>query len=101
MVNPDRVTLQEYRNRRSWLLRQRRRLNRLRGVPAITVDNARIALHANLELPREIDLAIASGAEGIGLLRTEFLFMNRETPPDEDEQYETLRVLVEGMKGSR
>ena len=99
VVNPDRVTLQEYRNRRSRLLRQRRRLNRLRGVPAITADNARIALHANLELPREIDLAIASGAEGIGLLRTEFLFMNRETPPDENEQYETLRVLVEGMKG--
>ena len=99
VVNPNRVTLQEYRNRRSRLLRQRRRLNRLRGVPAITADNARIALHANLELPREIDLAIASGAEGIGLLRTEFLFMNRETPPDENEQYETLRVLVEGMKG--
>ena len=99
VVNPDRVTLQDYRNRRSRLLRQRRRLNRLRGVPAITADNARIALHANLELPREIDLAIASGAEGIGLLRTEFLFMNRETPPDENEQYETLRVLVEGMKG--
>ena len=99
VVNPDRVTLQEYRNRRSRLLRQRRRLDRLRGVTAITADDARIALHANLELPREIDLAIASGAEGIGLLRTEFLFMNRETPPDEDEQYETLRVLVEGMKG--
>ena len=99
VVNPDRVTLQEYRNRRSRLLRQRRRLDRLRGVPAITADDVRIALHANLELPREIDLAIASGAEGIGLLRTEFLFMNRETPPDEDEQYETLRVLVEEMKG--
>ena len=99
VVNPDRVTLQEYRNRRSRLLRQRRRLDRLRSVPAITADDARIAMHANLELPREIDLAIASGAEGIGLLRTEFLFMNRETPPDENEQYETLRVLVEGMKG--
>ena len=99
VVNPNRVTLQEYRNRRSRLLRQRRRLIRLRGVPAITADDAHIALHANLELPREIDLAVASGAEGIGLLRTEFLFMNRETPPGEDEQYETLRVLVEGMKG--
>ncbi len=99
VINPNRVTLQEYRNRRSRLLRQRRRLDRLRSVPAITADDARIALHANLELPREIDLAIASGAEGVGLLRTEFLFMNRETPPDENEQYETLRALVEGMKG--
>lgn len=99
VINPNKETLQDYRNRRSRLLRQRRRLDRLRSLPAITADDARIALHANLELPREINLAIASGAEGIGLLRTEFLFMNRETPPEEDEQYETLRVLVEGMKG--
>jgi phosphoenolpyruvate-protein phosphotransferase (PTS system enzyme I) len=99
VVNPSRETLQFYRNRRSRLLRQRRRLKRLRTLPAVTLDDTRVALHANLELPREIDLAIASGAEGIGLLRTEFLFMNRETPPDEEEQYATLRKLVEGMNG--
>ena len=99
VVNPSRETLQFYRNRRSRLLRQRRRLERLRTLPAVTLDDTRVALHANLELPREIDLAIASGAEGIGLLRTEFLFMNRETPPDEEEQYATLRKLVEGMNG--
>jgi phosphotransferase system enzyme I (PtsI) len=99
VVNPSRETRQFYRNRRSRLLRQRRRLERLRTLPAVTLDDTRVALHANLELPREIDLAIASGAEGIGLLRTEFLFMNRETPPDEEEQYATLRKLVEGMNG--
>jgi phosphotransferase system enzyme I (PtsI) len=99
VVNPSHETLQFYRNRRSRLLRQRRRLKRLRTLPAVTLDDTRVALHANLELPREIDLAIASGAEGIGLLRTEFLFMNRETPPDEEEQYATLRKLVEGMNG--
>lgn len=99
VVNPSRETLQIYRNRRSRLLRQRRRLARLRTLPAVTTDETRIALHANLELPREIDLALTSGAEGIGLLRTEFLFMNRETPPDEEEQYEILRQLVEGMNG--
>lgn len=99
VVNPTRETLQFYRTRRARLARERRRLERLRALPAITRDNARIALHANLELPREIDLAVASGAEGIGLLRTEFLFMNRETPPDQQEQYETLRELVEGMNG--
>ena len=71
----------------------------LRALPGVTRDDARIALHANLELPREIDLAITSGAEGIGLLRTEFMFMNRDTPPDEEEQYSTLRTLVEGMNG--
>ena len=99
VVNPTRETLRFYRTRRARLGRERRRLERLRSLPAITRDDARIALHANLELPREIDLAVASGAEGIGLLRTEFLFMNRETPPDQQEQYETLRKLVEGMNG--
>jgi phosphotransferase system enzyme I (PtsI) len=99
VVNPSRETLQFYRNRRSRLLRQRRRLERLRTLPAVTLDDTRVALHANLELPREIDFAIASGAEGIGLLRTEFLFMNRETPPDEEEQYATLRKLVQIMNG--
>ena len=99
VVNPSRETLRFYRARRTRLARARRRLERLRTLPAVTRDEARIALHANLELPREIDLAVSSGAEGIGLLRTEFMFMNRETPPDEEEQYATLRKLVEGMKG--
>src|SRR5262249_17809282 len=61
----------------------------------------RIELLANLELPRELEIAIAAGAEGIGLLRTEFLYMNREDLPDEDEQYEILRGLIEGMGGRR
>lgn len=99
IINPNKENLKFYRNQRSRLLRQRRRLERLYGLPAITVDKAHIALHANLELPREIELAVASGAEGIGLLRTEFLFMNRDKPPDEDEQYETLRGLVQSMQG--
>lgn len=99
VVNPSRETLQFFRTRRTRLARARRRLDRLRALPGITRDDARIALHANLELPREIEPAIASGAEGVGLLRTEFLFMNRETPPDQEEQYQTLRTLVEAMNG--
>ena len=99
VVNPSRETLRFYRLRRRRLARERQRLERLRALPGVTRDDARIALHANLELPREIDLAITSGAEGIGLLRTEFMFMNRDTPPDEEEQYLTLRTLVEGMNG--
>ena len=99
VVNPSREILRFYRVRRRHLARERQRLERLRALPGVTRDEARIALHANLELPREIDLAITSGAEGIGLLRTEFMFMNRDTPPDEEEQYSTLRTLVEGMNG--
>ena len=99
VINPAPGTLRRYRQRRAGLLRDRRRLKRLRDLPAITSDDVKVVLHANLELPREIDGAIASGAEGIGLLRTEFLFMNRDTPPDEAEQYETLRDLVAAMNG--
>lgn len=99
VINPTSRTLRFYRDRLSRLERERRSLDRLRELPAVTRDGARIELHANLELPREIDLAMASGAEGIGLLRTEFMFMNRETPPGEDEQYEALRNLVDAMAG--
>lgn len=99
IINPDEKILQFYRKQRLHLLRRRRRLQQLRDLPAVTLDEKRIALHANMELPREIELAVASGAEGVGLLRTEFLFMNREKPPGEDEQYEALRILVEGMNG--
>ncbi len=99
VVNPSKETLQFYRVRRRRLARERQRLERLRTLPSVTQDNARIALHANLELPREVNLAVTSGAEGIGLLRTEFMFMNRDTPPNEEEQYSTLRSLVESMNG--
>ena len=99
VVNPSQETLKFYRLRRRRLARERQRLERLRTLPGVTRDNARIALHANLELPREVDLAISSGAEGIGLLRTEFMFMNRDTPPNEEEQYSTLRKIVKGMNG--
>ena len=99
VVNPDAPMLRRYRERQNSLERERRRLGELRDLPAVTRDETHIELHANLELPREIDMAVNAGAEGIGLLRTEFMFMNRETPPDENEQYESMRGLVEGMGG--
>ncbi|MDP6388471.1 MAG: phosphoenolpyruvate--protein phosphotransferase [Alphaproteobacteria bacterium] len=99
VVNPDAPMLRRYKERQNSLERERQRLGELRDLPAVTRDETHIELHANLELPREIELAVNAGAEGIGLLRTEFMFMNRETPPDENEQYESMRGLVEGMGG--
>lgn len=99
LINPTPATLDDYRHRREELRRQRSQLKTLRKLPAITRDGTNITLHANLELPREIETALAAGAGGIGLLRTEFLFMNREALPDEEEQYETLKTIVEGMGG--
>ncbi len=99
IVAPAGPTLTEYEARRQALERERRQLGRLINLPSETVDQTQIGLQANLELPREVDSALAMGAEGIGLLRTEFMFMNRDAPPDEDEQYESLAALVAAMGG--
>jgi phosphotransferase system enzyme I (PtsI) len=79
--------------------RERRLLNRLRRLPAVTRDGVEIELHANVELPVEVEQALANGAVGLGLVRTEFLYMNREDLPGEDEQYSFFAALVSGMEG--
>ncbi len=99
IVNPTARCLADYRRRRQELERQARALMRLRKVPALTRDGARINLQANLELPRELAQALAAGAEGIGLLRTEFLYMNRDDLPGEEEQCAALSAIVAGMAG--
>jgi phosphoenolpyruvate-protein phosphotransferase (PTS system enzyme I) len=78
---------------------ERERLKQLRRLPSVTQDGTAIALLANLELPRELSTALEVGAQGIGLLRTEFMFMNRSDLPGEDEQFEALRTMVLGLKG--
>jgi phosphoenolpyruvate-protein phosphotransferase (PTS system enzyme I) len=99
IVNPDKNTLARYQTRRDELDRQTRKLESLRNVPSITRDHQTIKLQANIDLPGEIAAALSSGAEGIGLFRTEYLFMNRDDLPSEDEQYAQLRNIVEGMEG--
>ena len=99
IVNPSPRTLEFYRTRQQADEREQRQLARLRRLPAVTRDGTEVTLQANLELPRELALALDTGAAGVGLLRTEFLFMNRETLPDEDEQYRELAGLVEGLGG--
>jgi phosphotransferase system enzyme I (PtsI) len=79
--------------------RERQKLSKLRGLRAETLDGVRVQLQANLELPIELPLIVQSGAVGIGLLRTEFMFMNRETIPDESTQTDSYRAIVEAMHG--
>ena len=79
--------------------RERQRLARFRRLPAETIDHEHVQLQANLELLAELPLVAGAGASGIGLFRTEFLFMNRETLPDEAAQFETYRTVVEAMDG--
>lgn len=99
ILDPTPRTLARYRKKRADLLRLRRGLARLAAVPAVTRDGVPISLQANLELPIEIDGVLAAGATGIGLLRSEFLYMNRPDLPSEDEQYQVLRALVERLDG--
>ena len=99
IVNPAPATLRHYQKRREEHQRERRRLGRLRNRPAVTRDGTEVVLMANVELPIEMNLVAQHGAAGIGLLRSEFLFMNRAEFPTEDEQYEIFRQLVEGMEG--
>lgn len=99
VINPEPATIARYRERRDELRRQRRQLDKLRRFPAITRDGVEIALEANLELPREIEQATAAGATGLGLVRSEFLYMNRDTLPGEDEQFAAFRDLLKAMEG--
>ena len=99
IVNPDRHVHAEYRLKQNAARLERDKLKRLRTAPAATLDGTPVQLWANIELPSDIDGVKASGASGIGLYRSEFLFMNRRDLPDEDEQYEAYREVVEGMKG--
>jgi phosphotransferase system enzyme I (PtsI) len=99
LVNPPASVLAEYRERQSAFLRERDELKALRFAPAVTLDGVRIRMEANIELPEEAADALAAGAEGIGLFRSEFLFMGRRELPGEDEQYEAYASAVRTMAG--
>jgi len=99
IVNPDAHILTEYRLKQNQARLERDKLKRLRTAAAATLDGTAVQLHANIELPSDVEAVTASGAAGIGLFRSEFLFMNRRDMPDEDEQYEAYREVLEGMKG--
>ena len=99
IIDPCAATIAEYEARRDRFERERRYLGRLRRLPAVTRDGVEITLEANLELPVELPYALANGAKGLGLVRSEFLYMNRDDLPDEDEQYAVFSALVRGMEG--
>jgi phosphotransferase system enzyme I (PtsI) len=98
IINPDRAVLAEYRLKQSQLELERQKLKRLRTKPAETIDGHHIELYANIELPEDIEQTIENGATGVGLFRSEFLFLNREGLPTEDEQFEAYRAVAAGMR---
>jgi phosphoenolpyruvate-protein phosphotransferase (PTS system enzyme I) len=99
IVNPDKQVLGEYRLRQEQREIERQKLKRLRSTRASTLDGIAVELHANIELPGDIEQVKQSGATGIGLFRTEFLFMNRTELPGEEEQFEAYRSVASAMRG--
>ncbi len=100
IVDPSAIVLEEYRFRQRQSELGREQLARLRHTPAVTLDGERVELLANIEMPGDAAAALEAGAVGVGLFRSEFLFMNRAGDlPGEDEQFEAYRAAVEAMKG--
>lgn len=100
LVEPSQIILEEYRFRQRHDQVERERLSRLRHTPAVTLDGQRVELLANIELPGDARAAVGAGAVGVGLFRSEFLFMNRNGElPGEDEQFEAYRTAVEELNG--
>jgi phosphotransferase system enzyme I (PtsI) len=95
----DAAGLAFYRARQQQEKRARAALRRLKDTPTVTADGVPISLFANIELPEDIQAARRVGAAGIGLYRTEFLYMNRSAPPDEEEQYRAYSKVVKALKG--
>lgn len=100
IVNPSKEILDEYKlKQEQWELEQQK-LQRIKSTKALTIDGTQIELLANIELPEDVAAVRASGATGIGLYRTEFLFMNRHDMPDEEEQFEAYKSVAKAMKGA-
>jgi len=103
IANPSALVLEQYRARQAQMLKARKKLQKLKKTPAVTRDGTPITLMANIELPDDCAVALEAGAQGVGLFRSEFLFMgragHRHKVPGEDEQFEQYRRAVLAMKG--
>ena len=99
IVNPDEAILAEYRLRQNQWRIDTDKLKRIKSSRAATLDGTLIELQANIELPQDVNAVMESGATGIGLFRSEFLFLNRDDLPSEEEQYESYKTVLEAMDG--
>ena len=97
IVNPGKRVFAEYRSRQNQLEIEEQKLKRIRTTAAKTLDGVAVELHANIELPQDIEQAKDNGATGVGLFRSEFLFLNRDNLPSEDEQFEAYCNVAKTM----
>lgn len=98
-VNPEPAVLEEYQAKRDVYLKEKKDLEQYIGKKTITSDGVEIELVANIGKPEDLDKVLQYDAEGVGLFRTEFLFMDRSAMPTEDEQFEAYKKVAEGLKG--
>ncbi len=97
IINPDTSTLENYYREQQIFLAEEKDLEKLKDFPAVTLDGHKINLIANIEVPEEIKSVLSHGASGIGLYRTEYLYMNRKDFPSEEEQYESYKAVAKNM----
>ena len=100
MLSPDADILRAYQDRWAWIQRGQRELETLRTSEAVTKDGQLIQLMANIELPEDIEVTKRAYADGVGLYRTEYLFMNRQEPPTESEQFAVYKRVINALKGT-
>jgi len=100
LIDPGESMVRHYENRQRDIERVHVARRKLRYAPTVTADGESIVLQANVELPADLDVAVQVGAQGIGLYRTEYLFMNRAAPPDEEEQYQAYTEVVRAGEGA-
>ena len=101
IVDPAPIVLEEYSYRQSEKLLEQRKLQRLKFSPTQTLCGTKIDLYANIELPDDAKAAVEAGAVGVGLFRSEFLFMHQKEMPEEEEQFAAYKRAVEWMKACR
>lgn len=99
IISPDDRVLVEYQRRKQQWLAEKQLLETIKTATPLTRDDVRIELLANIELPSDIVHVKANGADGVGLFRSEFLFLGRDSLPSEEEQFQAYREVVEGMEG--
>ena len=99
LVDPDEQVLDEYRIRKEQLELERTKLKRLKSMRSRTLDGVDVGIFANIEIPSDTRAALEAGADGVGLFRTEFLFLGRGDAPSEEEQFEAYRKVVKDMDG--
>ena len=99
LINPEKNILDHYRKKQKEVKKYYSSLKKIKDAPAKSIDGIPITLMANIELPDDFETVRDVGAAGVGLYRTEFLYMNRNTPPDEEEHFETYLEVIKALQG--